>query len=71
MKVKLLSFAFLLAGTIVSSQAAFTNASPFAMNGWQFHDCNIPIIVGAGVQTNLLNPLIRKITCTNDGLPLK
>lgn len=49
MKVKLLSLAILLAGTIVSSQAAFTNASPFAMNGWQFHDCNIPIIVGAGV----------------------
>jgi len=32
----------MLSGALLSARAAGTNASPFTMNGWQFHDYNIP-----------------------------
>jgi hypothetical protein len=41
-RIKFPATAFILAVTIFSSRADTTNIPPFAMNGWQFHDYNIP-----------------------------
>gem|GEM_PF-1304871 len=42
MRLRSFSFFALVLGVALPAGAAATNASPFAMNGWQFHDYDIP-----------------------------